>query len=79
MSIDEIVIHGIWKTRNGYVAQVRATDNKSYLVRQGDLLYDGEVIRVGANEVVFRQNINDPQSVKPFREVTKQLHVLSSP
>ena len=79
MSVDEIVIHGIWKTRSGYVAQVRATDNKSYLVRQGDLLYDGEVIRVGANEVVFRQNINDPQSVKPFREVTKQLHVLSSP
>ncbi len=79
MSIDEIVIHGIWKTRNGYVAQVRATDNKSYLVRAGDLLYDGEVTRVGPNEVVFRQNINDPQSVKPFREVTKQLHVTSSP
>ena len=79
MSIDEVVIHGIWKTRNGYVAQVRATDNKSYLVRQGDLLYDGEVTRVGPNEVVFRQNINDPQSVKPFREVTKQLHVISSP
>lgn len=79
MSIDEIVIHGIWKTRSGFVAQVRATDNKSYLIRQGDLLYDGEVTRVGANEVVFRQNINDPQSVKPFREVTKQLHVRSSP
>ncbi len=29
-----IVIHGIWKTRTGYVAQVRATDNKSYLVRR---------------------------------------------
>jgi type IV pilus assembly protein PilP len=79
MSIDDVVIYGIWKTRNGYVAQVRATDNKSYLVRQGDLLYDGEVTRVGPNEVVFRQNINDPQSVKPFREVTKQLHVKSSP
>jgi type IV pilus assembly protein PilP len=79
MSIDDVVIYGIWKTRNGYVAQVRATDNKSYLVRQGDLLYDGEVTRVGPNEVVFRQNINDPQSVKPFREVTKLLHVKSSP
>jgi Tfp pilus assembly protein PilP len=79
MSIDEIVIYGIWKTRSGYVAQVRATDNKSYLVRQGDLLYDGEVTRVGPNEVVFRQNINDPQSVKPFREVTKQLNVTTRP
>ena len=60
--------------RPGYVAQIRATDNKSYLMRAGDLLYDGEVIRVGPNEVTFRQNLNDPQSVKPFREVTKQLN-----
>jgi len=79
MSIDDIAIYGIWKTRSGYIAEVRATDNKSYLIRAGDLLYDGEVTRVGPNEVVFRQNINDPQSVKPFREVTKQLNVTPKP
>src|SRR5439155_23247865 len=33
ISIDDLVVHGIWKTRAGYVAQIRATDNKSYLVR----------------------------------------------
>jgi len=74
ISIDDLVVHGIWKTKAGYVAQIRATDNKSYLIRAGDLLYDGEVTRVGPNEVQFRQNLNDPQSVKPFREVTKQLN-----
>lgn len=79
MSIDDVVVHGIWRVRTGFVAQVRATDNKSYLIRAGDLLYDGEVTRVGPNEVVFRQNINDPQSVKPFREVTKQLNVTTKP
>ena len=79
ISIDDLVVHGIWKTRSGYVAQIRATDNKSYLIRAGDLLYDGEVIRVGPNEVAFRQNINDPQSVKPFREVTKQLNATVKP
>jgi Tfp pilus assembly protein PilP len=74
ISIDDLIVHGIWKTKAGYVAQIRATDNKSYLIRAGDLLYDGEVMRVGPNEVQFRQNLNDPQSVKPFREVTKQLN-----
>ncbi len=73
-AIADLVVHGIWKTKAGYVAQIRATDNKSYLIRAGDLLYDGEVIRVGPNEVSFRQNLNDPQSVKPFREITKQLN-----
>lgn len=79
MSIDDIVVNGIWRVRSGFVAQVRATDNKSYLIRAGDLLFDGEVTRVGPNEVVFRQNINDPQSVKPFRELTKQLNVTTKP
>ena len=79
ISIDDLVVHGIWKTRAGFVAQIRATDNKSYLIRSGDLLYDGEVTRVGPNEVSFRQNLNDPQSVKPFREVTKQLNATVKP
>jgi hypothetical protein len=74
ISVDEIVLQGIWKTQAGYSAQIRGTDNKSYLLRPGDLLWDGEVIRIGPNEVVFRQNLNDPQSVKPFRDVTKQLN-----
>jgi hypothetical protein len=74
IAVDEVIVQGIWKTRAGFVAQIRGTDNKSYLLRPGDLLYDGEVTRVGPNEVTFRQNLNDPQSVKPFRDVTKQLN-----
>lgn len=74
IGIDDVTVQGIWKTRSGYVAQIRGTDNKSYLLRAGDLLYDGEVTRVGPNEVSFRQNLNDPQSVKPFRDITKQLN-----
>ena len=74
ISIDDLILQGIWKTKAGYVAQIRGTDNKSYLIRSGDLLYDGEVTRIGPNEVSFRQNLNDPQSVKPFRDVTKQLN-----
>jgi hypothetical protein len=74
IAIDEVIVQGIWKTRGGFVAQIRGSDNKSYLLRPGDLLYDGEVTRVGTNEVTFRQNLSDPQSVKPFRDVTKQLN-----
>lgn len=74
IAVDEVIVQGIWKTRGGFVAQIRGSDNKSYLLRPGDLLFDGEVTRVGTNEVTFRQNLSDPQSVKPFRDVTKQLN-----
>ncbi|MGH9367251.1 MAG: hypothetical protein ACRD3M_06225 [Thermoanaerobaculia bacterium] len=74
IAVDDIVLQGIWKTQAGYAAQIRGSDNKSYLLRAGDLLWDGEVTRIAPNEVTFRQNLNDPQSVKPFRDLTKQLN-----
>ena len=79
IAIDDVVLQGLWKTRAGYVAQIRGTDNKSHLLRAGDQLFDGEVLRIGPNEVVFRQNLNDPQSVKPFRDITKQLNATIRP
>jgi type IV pilus assembly protein PilP len=74
LSVDEMELQGIWKTRSGWLAQVRGSDNKSYLLRKGDVLFDGEVIDVKANELTLRQNVNDPQSVKPFRDVVKRLN-----
>jgi hypothetical protein len=79
IAIDDIALQGIWKTRAGFVAQIRGTDNKSHLLRAGDQLFDGEVLRIGPNEVTFRQNLNDPQSVKPFRDITKQLNATIKP
>ena len=79
IAIDDVILQGIWKTRSGYVAQIRGTDNKSHLLRAGDQLYDGEVLRIAPNEVTFRQNLNDPQSVKPFRDITKQLNATIRP
>lgn len=79
IAIDDVILQGIWRTRAGYVAQVRGTDNKSHLLRSGDQLYDGEVLRIAPNEVTFRQNLNDPQSVKPFRDITRQLNATIKP
>ena len=79
IAIEDVILQGIWRTRAGYVAQIRGTDNKSYLLRSGDQLYDGEVLRIAPNEVTFRQNLNDPQSVKPFRDITRQLNATIKP
>ena len=79
LSVDEMELQGIWKTRSGWLAQVRGSDNKSYLLHKGDVLFDGEVIDVKANELTLRQNVNDPQSVKPFRDVVKRLNAPARP
>jgi type IV pilus assembly protein PilP len=79
LSVDELELQGMWKTRSGWLAQVRGSDNKSYLLRKGDVLFDGEVTEVKTNELTLRQNVNDPQSVKPFRDVVKRLNPPARP
>jgi hypothetical protein len=73
--IDEIDLKGIFRTARGYVAQVSASNQKkSYLLKEGDQLYDGDVLRIGKNEVTFKQIVQDPTALKPFREIVKSLN-----
>jgi hypothetical protein len=73
--IDEIDITGVFLTSDGPVAQVASADQeKSYLLRVGDQLYDGDVISITASEAVFKQIVDDPTALKPFREVSKKLN-----
>jgi len=71
--IDETDLQGVVQTRAGMVAMLKGPDNKGYLVRVGDKLYDGEVIRIDKGSVVFRQEVNDPTRIERFREVLKEL------
>jgi len=71
--IDELTLQGIWKVRAGFVAQMQGPNNTVWLVHANDQLMDGEVVSIGANEIVFRQQVNDPTRLKPFREIVKEL------
>jgi len=66
--IDEIDLTGIFRKGKTYIAQVKAANNpKSYLLREGDQLFDGDVVSINHNEVVFKQAVQDPTALKPFR------------
>jgi Tfp pilus assembly protein PilP len=72
--IEEIKIQGVVKTRQqGLVAMINGPDNKGYLMKIGDKVLDGEVIRITPSSIVFRQEVNDPTRIERFREVVKEL------
>jgi hypothetical protein len=72
--IDDIVLTGIIRTPKGLVAQVSdAPRKKSYLLKEGDQLFDGDVVSINRSEVIFKQIVQDPTASKPFREVVKTL------
>jgi hypothetical protein len=73
--IEETDLTGIFLTPAGPVAQIQSADSdKSYLLRVGDQLYDGDVLEITVREVVFKQIVDDPTALKPFREVVKRLN-----
>ena len=72
-TVDEVSLRGTVKGREGFVAMLQATDNKTYLVRPGDRLLDGSVRAITATAVVIVQRVNDPLSLETEREVRKVL------
>ena len=75
MLISEVDLVGIVQKGKSHIAFFNGSDNKGYFLKVGDTLYDGKIIRIDRNTgtVVFRQDINDPRSIKPYRDVSKRL------
>jgi len=76
MLVTEVDLVGIVKDPSGGdVAFVMGSDNKGYFLKAGDEVYDGAVIAVDprAGTVTFRQQVDDPRLIKPYRDVVKRL------
>jgi Tfp pilus assembly protein PilP len=73
MGVEEVRLQGVVQLPEGFVAMVQGTDNMSYLIRPGTVLWDGMVERVERDKVVFRLQVADPRSLRPYREVVRTL------
>ena len=75
MMINEVNLVGIVTDRKRPIAFFNGTDNRGYFMHEGESLYDGKIIRINSDSgfVLFQQEVDDPRSIKPYREVTKRL------
>jgi Tfp pilus assembly protein PilP len=73
ITVDEVVIRGIVQSRGAWVAMVGAPNGRTYTIRAGDRLLDGNVRAINATTVILMQEVNDPLSLEKQREVRKYL------
>lgn len=76
MLVAELDLAGVVRDAgSGDVAMFIGSDNKGYFLRIGDVVYDGRVIAVDPRQgsVTFRQQVDDPRLIKPYRDVVKRL------
>jgi hypothetical protein len=73
MRVEELKVEGIVQTPSGILAFVLGRDNVSYIIRPGTKLFNGEVAEIQTTKVVFRQNVNDPNRLKQYEEVVREI------
>lgn len=76
MLVAEIDVVGVVRdARLGNLAMVMGSDNKGYFLHVGDEVYDGTVIGIDARQgtITFRQKVEDPRMIKPYRDVVKRM------
>ena len=72
--VNEMTVKGVWKSsRGGFIALVQSPDNRTYIVKAGDKVFDGTVKQITQDAVVFSQDVNDPLSLVKQREVRKAI------
>lgn len=69
----EVSLKGTIQSPDGFVGLLQGLDNKTYIVKTGDKLFDGTIRQISANAMVILQQVNDPLSLQKAREVRKVL------
>jgi Tfp pilus assembly protein PilP len=73
LEIGNINLRGVVKSDSGFIAVVTNNLNKAYFLRENDPVFNGYVVRITGDSVVFQETVQDKLG-KPFtREVVKRI------
>jgi len=73
LDIEQIALHGVVKSDNGMIAVVTNALNKAYFLRENDPVFNGYVVKITVDSIVFKQNFQDRLG-KPFtKDVVKRI------
>ena len=73
LAIDQIALKGVVRSDAGMIAVVVNAVNKAYFLRENDPVFNGYVVKITGDSIIFKETIQDKLG-KPFeREVTKKI------
>ena len=73
LEIGQINLRGVVHSEGGFIAVVTNTLNKAYFLHENDPVFNGYVLRITGDSVVFQETVQDKLG-KPFtREVVKRI------
>jgi hypothetical protein len=73
LEIGQINLRGVVKSESGFIAVVTNSLNKAYFLRENDPVFNGYVMRITGDAVVFQETVQDKLGKPSIREVTKRI------
>ena len=73
LEIGQINVRGVVKSENGFIAVVTNGLNKAYFLRENDPVFNGYVVRITGDTVVFQETVQDKLGKSLTREVVKRI------
>jgi|SRR5271166_547833 len=73
LEIGQINVRGVVKSESGFIAVVTNSLNKAYFLHENDPVFNGYVMRITGDSVVFQESFQDKLGKSLTREVVKKI------
>jgi hypothetical protein len=73
LEIGQINVRGVVKSESGFIAVVTNSLNKAYFLHENDPVFNGYVVRITGDSVVFQESFQDKLGKSGTREVVKRI------
>jgi hypothetical protein len=73
LDIAQINLRGVVKSEAGMIAVVTNSLNKAYFLRENDPVFNGYVIKITGDSIVFKESFQDQLGKPMTRDVTKKI------
>jgi hypothetical protein len=72
--VDQVMLKGVVRSQGESIAVVSSTANKTYFLRENDPVYNGVVVKITPDSIVFRESVTDRLGKTVQREVVKKVN-----
>lgn len=73
LAIEQIDLRGVVRSENGMIAVVVNALDKAYFLRENDPVFNGYVVKITGDSIIFKQTLQDKLGKSFTREVTKKI------
>lgn len=73
LEIGQIALKGVVHGESGFIAVVTNTLNKAYFLRENDPVFNGYVVKITGDSIIFRETYQDRLGKSFTREVVKKI------